>query len=167
VLPDANVLIGEQATRTALATYGQQARWIHLATHAVFRADQPLFSALRLGDGWLTVQDVYDLNLGCELVTLSGCETGLSSISAGDELIGLARGFFAAGTPSLVVSLWAVNDESTAFLMQHFYRNLLQLPHSPEMGADKSAALRAAQMATRERYDHPYYWGPFVLLGRR
>jgi len=75
--------------------------------------------------GWLTLDDIYNLDLDkSTLVTLSACETGVSSPNAGDELVGLTRGFFYAGTPSLVVSLWKVNDEVTTVLMQEFYERL-------------------------------------------
>jgi len=77
----------------------------------------------------------------------------------GDELLGLARGFLYAGTPSLVVSLWRVNDRSTTLLMQTFYEELLG-------GASKPRALRRAILRVKQEYPHPYYWAPFVLIGK-
>ncbi|MFQ5859175.1 MAG: CHAT domain-containing protein, partial [Anaerolineae bacterium] len=150
---------GPAATVSRLQEHGPGCDVIHLATHAMFRQDNPLFSALKLADGWLIVHDIYNLDLGASLVTLSACETGVSRVAAGDELIGLVRGFLYAGTSSLVVSLWAVNDKSTAYLMRRFYRGL-------QAGQGNAAALREAQLETRERYDHPYYWAPFVLMGQ-
>ena len=97
---------------------------LHLACHGQFRPDNPLFSSLRLGDGWLTVRDAYTLDVGASLVTLSACETGVSAVAPGDELIGLVRGFFSAGAPSLLLSLWTVDDEATAELMKDFYTTL-------------------------------------------
>jgi CHAT domain-containing protein len=133
---------------------------LHLACHGNFRVDNPLFSSLQLGDGWLTVRDVYGLDLrNCELVTLSACETGVSALMPGDEWIGLARGFFSAGAPSLLVSQWAVDDEATAAFMLIFYSSLLG-------GARPGAALRYAQCQMAEKHPHPYFWAPFVLLGR-
>jgi CHAT domain-containing protein len=132
---------------------------LHLACHGYFRPDNPLFSSLRLADGWLTVRDAYDLDLSCDLVTLSACETGVSAIAPGDELIGLARGFFSAGAPALLVSLWRVDDHITADMMASFYKQLRE-------GDGPAAALRHAQRELLERHPHPFFWSPFVLLGR-
>lgn len=83
----------------------------------------------------------------------------MSTITPGDELIGLSRGFFAAGAPSLLVSLWTVDDASTADLMHHFYLHL-------RMGGAPAAALRSAQRALLARHPHPFFWAAFVLMGR-
>lgn len=92
----------------------------HLACHARFRADNPLFSSLHLADGFVIARDVLKQNLRAELVTLSACETGLNEISAGEEILGLSRGFLSAGAVSLVLGLWTVGDEATARLMRIF-----------------------------------------------
>jgi CHAT domain-containing protein len=154
-----HVFSGEQATEATFYHLAPEADLIHLASHAVFREDNPLFSALRLYDGWLSLYDLYALRLRAWLVTLSACETGVSDVLAGDELVGLSRGFFQAGASSLVVSLWAVNDRSTALLMRDFYSHL-------SAGASPAVALRAAQVALRQQYPHPYYWAPFLVVGR-
>ena len=117
-----------------------------------------MFSALKLGDRWLNLFDIFNLQLGADLTTLSACETGMSGIWEGDELLGLAAGFLYAGTPSLVVSLWTVNDRSTADLMRHFYEGL-------QNGLAKSRALRDAILHVKDAYPHPYYWAAFVLTG--
>jgi CHAT domain-containing protein len=132
---------------------------IHLACHGRFRADNPLFSALQLSDGWLTVNDAAQLQLQCNLVTLSACETGINAAAPGDELLGLARGFLLAGTPALLMSLWAVDDRATAEFMQHFYRHL-------QAGVGTAAALRQAQCQLLATYPHPFFWAPFILFGR-
>jgi tetratricopeptide (TPR) repeat protein len=157
--PEAEMLIDAEATLAAVAGAAPRADLLHLACHGRFRPDSPLFSALHLADGWLTVHDTYGLDLRCQLVTLSACETGVSTVAPGDELLGLARGFFLAGAPSLLVSLWRVDDEVTAALMATFYARL-------EAGASASEALRHAQLATLERAPHPFFWAPFALLGR-
>jgi CHAT domain-containing protein len=90
-------------------------------------------------------------------VTLSACETGLGR-AAGGDLVGLCRGFLAAGARTLVVSLWRVDDAATAELMAAFYRQLTA-------GQSPAAALRAAQLAGLARYGHPYYWAPWVVVG--
>jgi CHAT domain-containing protein len=155
----AHVFSGEAATEQAFRHHAPEADIIHLASHAVFREDNPLFSAIQLADGWLSLYDLYSLRLHASLVTLSACETGLSQVLAGDELVGLTRGFFQAGTASVVVSLWAVNDASTATLMERFYGFL-------EQGLGPAAAMRAAQIELRRIYPHPYYWAPFLVIGR-
>ncbi len=132
-----------------------------LASHGVFREDNPLFSLLKLADGWLSVQDVMDWRFQPSLVTLSACQTGLSRPLYGDELLGLARGFLSAGAFSLVVSLWSVNDEVTTHLMQYFYEALLAWQ-------GRSTALQTAMQKLRRdsRFAHPHYWAPFVLVGQ-
>jgi CHAT domain-containing protein len=159
LFPEATTLLGDQATLAALRAQAPTADVLHLACHSHFRPDNPLFSSLRLADGWLTVRDAYGLDLNCELAVLSGCETGVSEIAPGDELIGLARGFFSAGAPTLLVSLWTVDDESTAELMASFYAYL-------RAGDNPSAALRRAQCELLSYRPHPFFWSPFVLLGR-
>lgn len=159
LFPEAVTLLDDEATQTALFTQARMANVLHLACHGRFRSDNPLFSSLQLGDGWLTVRDAYTLQLQCDLVTLSACETGVSQVAPGDELIGLARGFFAAGAPTLLVSLWTVDDEATARLMTLFYQHLVA-------GAGPAAALRKAQCELLADYPHPYFWSPFILLGR-
>ncbi len=149
---------GNQATLDRLRTHAPASRLIHIASHALFRGDNPLFSTLRLADGWLNVNDVYELNLNARLVTLSGCETGVGQVANGDELIGLSRAFFYAGAPSLVVSLWTVSDESTAVLMQRFYAML-------QSGQCVAESLRRAHLDTMAQFDHPYHWASFAATG--
>lgn len=157
--PDSLTLLDADANLAALRRHAPTARILHLACHGQFRADSPLFSALQLADGRLTVRDAYGLNLACDLVVLSACETGISAVAPGDELIGLARGFFAAGAPSLLVSLWTVDDTTTAELMTTFYQQLRK-------GDSPAAALRHAQCALLQTQPHPFFWASFVLMGR-
>jgi CHAT domain-containing protein/tetratricopeptide (TPR) repeat protein len=136
---------------------------IHLATHGQSRLDAPNFSYVRLADGQLNAIDAFSLDLrACELVTLSGCETGLALSGGGDEQLGLGRAFLAAGTSSLVISLWPVEDTATNELMKLFYQCLLQ-------GESKVQALRAAQCQLMQdansNYAHPYFWAAFRLVG--
>jgi CHAT domain-containing protein len=159
LFPKSTLLLENQATLPALQWHAPEADLVHLACHGQFRPDNPLFSALRLGDGWLTVRDAYGLELQDSLVTLSACETGVSAIAPGDELIGLARGFFSAGASTLLVSLWTVDDETTAELMYDFYIGL-------RAGQRPATALRNAQRTHLARHPHPFFWSPFMLLGR-
>jgi CHAT domain-containing protein len=136
---------------------------IHLATHGQSRLDAPNFSYVRLADGQLNAIDAFSLDLReCELVTLSGCETGLALSGGGDEQLGLGRAFLAAGTSSLVISLWSVEDTATNELMKLFYQNLLK-------GESKVQALRSAQCQlvqnAASNYAHPYFWAAFRLVG--
>lgn len=136
---------------------------IHIATHGRVRLDAPNFSYVVLADGQLNAIDAFSLDLqNCELVTLSGCETGLSLIGGGDEQLGLGRAFLAAGARSLLISLWPVEDCAANQLMQIFYQRLLQ-------GESKMQALRAAQCALlhseTSSYSHPYFWATFRLVG--
>ena len=157
-LPDVDLRIGEAATVAALRTVGANSRIVHIATHGFFREDNPIFSGVRLGDSYLTLHDLSDLRLPADLITLSGCGTGLQTIAAGDELRGLVRGLLAAGARSLLVSLWNVHDVSTAHFMTFFYRQL-------EAGADKATAVQQAMAELRAQNPHPYYWAPFILVG--
>ncbi len=155
----AEVLRDERADKAAFLSRAPSSRYLHLATHGYFRRDNPMFSSVRLADGPLSFYDVFDLDLDAELVTLSACNTGINDLAPGDELCGLMRGFLYAGASSLVVSLWAVNDRSTSDIMQRFYGHLRN-------GASKRSALRLAELEALEQYGHPYYWAPFILMGK-
>jgi CHAT domain-containing protein/tetratricopeptide (TPR) repeat protein len=159
VLEGAELFVGQNATAEVLRNQGPLSRMIHIATHGHFRQDNPMFSAIRMGNTYLSLFDLYQLRLPVELITLSGCSTGLNVVGAGDELIGLARGLLHAGAQSLVLSLWDVHDKSTAEFMVFFYSLLRQ-------GQSKAAALRGAMLAMRSSYPHPYQWAPFILIGR-
>lgn len=159
LFPAATVLTGDGVTREAVAREAESCGILHIASHAVFRSDNPMLSSLRLSDGDLTFYDVFNLRVSADLVVLSGCNTGTVAVGAGDELHGLMRGFLYAGAPSLLISMWAADDASTASLMRTFYSELLN-------GSTKRNALRAAQRAAMETHGHPYYWAPFTLLGR-
>jgi CHAT domain-containing protein len=160
--------VEEEATIAQLRKHGAERAVIHLATHGDFRPDNPLFSGLTLADGWLTTLDIFNLRLQASLVTLSACQTGINVIGAGDELLGLMRAFLYAGSQSILLSLWPVEDGSTAWLMEHFYQQVAQ-------GQRKGAALRFAQQQFIQppsgqnkpaaRYSHPYFWAPFFLIG--
>jgi CHAT domain-containing protein len=159
LLPDARLFLGEAATRQVLREQGHASRFVHIATHGIFRSDNPMFSSIRLGDGHLSLFDLYELPLSADLVTLSGCSTGLNVVVGGDELFGLMRGLLSAGAHSILVSLWDVYDRSTAEFMAAFYRNLKD-------HGDKARAARDAMLAVRDQYSHPFYWAPFVIVGK-
>ena len=160
--PQSKVFLRKDATETAFEKYGSSFNYIHFATHGRFNADAPLKSAILLAkdaesDGMLTVDKLYSSKLDADLVTLSACETGLGKIANGDDIVGLTRGFLYAGASSIVASLWKVDDLATADLMTRFYTNMKTL--------DKREALRQAQLQTKKKYDHPFYWASFQLTG--
>ena len=159
LLPNARLMLGADATEPALRTYGPASRFIHIATHGLFRSDNPIFSSIRLGDSHLNLFDLYQLPLAAELVTLSGCSTGLNGVVGGDELVGLMRGLFYAGAHGILVSLWDAQDRSTSEFMGLFYKHLRQQ-------ADMAEAVRSAMLHLKEAYPHPYFWAPFVLVGK-
>ena len=156
-LPNSLGLTGQKATFEAFKARAASFDLIHLACHGQFRPDSPMFSSLHLADGWVTVRDVCTTRLNARLVTLSACETGLSGVYAGEEILGLARGFLSAGARSLVLSLWTVNDEATTQLMSELYSNL-------QRGLGVSASLTIAQRKFIDRGDHPYFWSPFFAI---
>jgi CHAT domain-containing protein/tetratricopeptide (TPR) repeat protein len=165
------VWTGLEATRARVLSGAlARSRLVHFATHGVLDLSTPEKSGLvlarrdalgRPADGFLSLADVYALELSADLVTLSACETALGSAQRGEGLIGLARGFLHAGARAVVASLWKVNDQATARLMEAFYEGLL-VKKQPA-----AVALRAAQrtVAATERYRAPYYWAGFVLVG--
>jgi len=158
VVPRSKVLFGPDATEQRLLEEGKACQIIHIASHGHFRPDSPLFSAIRLGDGLLNLYDLYRMNLPVELLTLSGCVTGMNAVEEGDELLGLTRGLLYAGARSLLLSLWDVDDRSTADFMRHFYREL--------QDRRKVNAFQIATKKVREEYPHPYYWASFKFLAR-
>jgi CHAT domain-containing protein len=195
--PESSVYIRKEATEEKSKTLSANHDILHFATHAQLNEDDPLSSAVLLAkegkeDGKLEVREIFGMDLKANLVVLSGCETGLGKLSTGDELVGLTRAFIYAGTPSVVASLWSVDDSSTAQLMASFYRNLKTM--------SKVEALRQAQLelirgegrsdllarrgvggigrlgentksesASQEpnfiSTSHPYFWAPFILVG--
>ena len=132
---------------------------VHLATHGVFRSDNTAFSQLVTADGGLFLSDLLGLKLGADLVVLSACDTGRVESGAGDDLTGIAHAFLAAGCRRVMASQWRVHDEATVDLMTTFYESLRESP------GDVSAALARASRETRDRWDHPFYWGAFAVHG--
>ncbi len=161
--PGATVLVRRDATKVRTRGQLDDATLIHLATHADLEVDDPLGSALLLrpereDTGRLEVQEIFGLNLQASLVILSACDTSLGKLTAGDEIVGLTRAFIYAGTPSVISTLWQVDDRASFELMRAFYQNL-------RAGQTKGEALRQAQLAILERYPHPYYWAAYQLTG--
>jgi len=154
------------ATSPTLAQY----RIVHFATHGLVNSTHPELSGLVLSlvnlqgepqNGFLDLQDIYNLNLPADLVVLSACETALGHRIQGEGLVGLTRAFMYAGAPRVVASLWRVPDRATAELMKQFYTAMLVESLPP------AAALRKAQitLSKEKRWSAPYYWAGFTLQG--
>lgn len=156
---NAHLFMGEDATEEQLRQHGPSSRFIHIATHGYFRQDNPMFSSIRLGNSLLSLFDLYQLQFDAELVTLSGCGTGMNVVIGGDELIGLVRGLLYAGAQTLMVSLWEVHDQSTAEFMRDFYEGY-------RATRNKANALRTAMLKLKQKHRHPYYWAAFALVGK-
>jgi CHAT domain-containing protein len=155
---------------TATSPELSQYRIIHFATHGLLNSEHPELSGLVFSlvdekgeaqDGFLRLNDIFNLNLPADLVVLSACQTGLGKEIKGEGLVGLTRGFMYAGSPRVVVSLWSVNDQATAELMKRFYQGMLKNGQRP------AAALRVAQMdmSKEPQWRAPYFWAAFVLQG--
>jgi CHAT domain-containing protein/Tfp pilus assembly protein PilF len=156
----------ENVTEKSLENY----RILHFATHGLLDTSRPELSGLVLSlfdkngkpqDGFLRLNQIYNLNLNSDLVVLSACQTALGKDVRGEGLIGLTRGFMYAGAKRIVSSLWKVDDAATAEFMKHFYQNLLQKKLAP------AAALRAAQNEMKQipRFRSPYFWAGFTIQG--
>ena len=156
-------LTGDDATERAVSRMIPSARIVHLATHGLlddFGSGIPGAIALapsRPQDGMFTAVEISDLEINGELVVLSACDTGRGRLT-GDGVIGLSRSLFAAGAPSVIVTLWKVPDDPTAMLMIEFYKQL-------RANANKAQALREAMLAVMEQHPNPNDWAAFTLLG--
>jgi len=159
--PDAVVITDSDVTRKRVKDLQGEYRLIHFATHAEFLDQAPLLSHLKLNaEGeQLQVREIFNLDFPSSLITLSGCETGISQLSTGQDLVGFSNAFLYAGASSLAVSLWKVDDRSTARFMGFFYQNL--------KNNGKAEALRLAQLQLMQdrEFGKPYYWAPFILVG--
>jgi CHAT domain-containing protein len=143
---------------------------VHFATHAILNSEHPELSGIVLSlvdergqptNGFLRLNEIYNLKLPADLVVLSACQTGLGKEIRGEGLIGLTRGFMYAGAPRVVASLWKVDDAATAELMKRFYRGMLRDDLRP------AAALRAAkvEMWKQKRWNAPFFWAAFEFQG--
>jgi CHAT domain-containing protein len=165
--PDITVLTKELATEEWVADNIDRFGIIHMASHGEFNTINPLFSAIKLSgskesalsrsDGNLEVSEVFGLKINADMVVLSACQTGLGKVTSGDDVIGLNRAFFYAGTHTVISSLWRVSDISTAVMIKQFYRQYRL--------HDKADSLRLAILHVKNRYPHPGYWGAFTLVG--
>ena len=159
VVPGARLVQEWQFTKESVIRLAPSYDVVHFATHGLLDGSDPLLSAVITADEPVRVEDIFEMRLRAGLVVLSACDSGLGRIFRGDEIVGLTRAFFYAGAPSVLATLWSVNDESTARFMTAFYRAL----HAP--GTSKPQAVRQAQLELMKRYPSPFHWAPFALWG--
>ncbi len=153
---------GDDAKKETVLTLMDSRGVLHIAAHGAHRPDHPELSHIQLSDGQLTLVDLFRCPIHKDLVTLSACETGMAVIRAGDDPVGLWRGFLAAGARSLLVALWQLEDTTSRQLMEQYYHNLAA-------GMTRVCALRDIQCRwlanAHGRYVHPFYWGAYQLIG--
>lgn len=161
--------IGNEASEFSFKELSSEYRILHLAAHAFIDEEDPLnstvvFSSNNEGgeDGLLKVFEIYNLDLNASMVVLSACNTGYGKLKRGEGIMSMARAFFYAGIPNVVMTLWSVGDESGGKLMAFFYKNLVK-------GETKDVAMRNAKLSFIEEADpiiqHPYYWSGYVVVG--
>jgi CHAT domain-containing protein len=178
--------LGKEASKDFFMKNCKDRAVIHASCHGFFDPIQPLRSGLLLSNGdmnpivkhssqnihevpadmLLTAEEIFNLDLNADLVTLSACVTGVNENKPGDELIGLTRALIYAGTPSVIVSLWPVHSNSTLRLMESFYRYWT----GSENGLSKVEALQKAQLDmmrndTKKDWRESFFWAPFILVG--
>lgn len=165
-IPKAEQIIGKRATKEKVMAFISKYNIIHFACHARFNIENPIFSHLLLSgkkDGLsrMEVNEIFNLKLKkANLVILSACESALGMPTKGDEITCLTRAFIYAGAPSVIVTLWEIDDEATAELMGEFYKHFSR-------GEKTANAIRLAQIKMMKKYQNPYLWAGFQLVGAR
>lgn len=167
-ITEGQALVGERPKKAVLYEQAINYRFLHLACHGKFKSESPLESFLHLApEEKLTALDTFNhLRLDCDLVTLSACESGLSLVRRGDELMGFMRAFMYAGAQNLISTLWRVEDYVAQILMKKFYQEV-------QTGQDFAEALKQAQLYVKnyqesngaKPFEDPIYWAAFILFG--
>lgn len=156
--PGSQVLLGDDAQGVDVLAALDGARIVHLAGHGWWRSDNPMYSAVRVADRWLTAAELMNVDLEGALVVLSACDTGRVRALPGDELHGLVRAVLGAGAATLVACAWPADDAASRDFMEAFHGLVAG-------GMPVAAAARSAQLELRERRSHPYYWAGFQVIG--
>ena len=163
--PNANIFLGSNATESNFNNQSTKFGIIHLATHSLVNEALPLFSSIAFSkengeDGFLEAREIIQMELNAQLVILSACKTAFGKQIAGEGMLGLTRAFFTAGIPSVVASLWQVEDNATKVLMVEFHKRIKE-------GNTPDLALKGAQiyMIKNSGYTDPLFWSPFILVG--
>ena len=164
------VYLGNESTEDAVKRESlRDFKRLHFASHSVIDEVSPSRSAVMLTldndaqeDGVLEVGEISKLDIDCDLVVLSACQTGRGKLFSGEGIVGLSRSFLSAGARAVAVSLWNVSDITTSRFMKSFYQHLVS-------GSGNAVALRLAKLQIMEdakELKHPHYWAPFVLIGK-
>jgi CHAT domain-containing protein len=161
----------ENATEENFRKHSNNYDILHLAMHAFINDSLPAFSRFAFAqnndnqpqkDGWLNTADIYNLDINARLTVLSACNTGSGNLRKGEGVMSLARGFLYAGCPTIVMTLWEVEDNAGTKIMSSFYQNL-------KKGRSTDEALRLAKLNYLEnanpRMAHPHYWLGYVSIG--
>ncbi|MGE0079434.1 MAG: CHAT domain-containing protein [Bacteroidales bacterium] len=159
---ESTVFTSDKATKTNLENHLNDESIIHIATHGISKGEYEsgLFFTLKGDDnGFLSLQELYQLNINADLVVLSACKTGVGEVKAGEGVMALPRGFICAGVNNVVASLWKVHDQKTQFLMSRFYKHLLDQKNT------YSEALREAKLDCIKKGYLPLDWAGFILIG--
>jgi CHAT domain-containing protein/tetratricopeptide (TPR) repeat protein len=161
--PHVKTLTGAAATKDALTEAKDHFDIVHLASHSSFDAISPLESIFHLssmnGSGNISVADLFGLGIRADLVVLSACESSITGLSAGREIIGLNRALAVGGARSVLSSLWRISDVTSAVVMKRLYRYLAE-------GSGKAGSLRLSQLDAMKNFRHPAYWASFRLVGQ-
>jgi len=170
IFPTASIFIKKDANKANILPMISQYGILHFATHGEYNEKFPMFSSLRLSpqgsdDGRLTANDIFSIRTKASLVVLSACQTGLGKITSGDEVIGMNRAFMYAGASTVISSLWSINPEITAKLMQKFYVYLKSSSRIEALRKAQVAILRASASEKQETFTLPFYWAAFCLNG--
>jgi len=164
-----DVYSGKEATETRFKDTSGQYDILHLAMHTLVNDQNPMYSKMAFTqqenpneDGFLNTYEIYNLNLDSRMAVLSSCNTGTGKLKKGEGVISLARGFKYAGCPSIVMTMWPVEDNSSIRLMEYFYQAIAK-------GQSKDEALRSAKLKFLRNSDplhaHPYFWAGYILIG--
>ncbi len=173
VAKESNVLLAldfDANHNKVLSTDLSQYKYIHFATHGLLNEVHPELSGLvfslfdkdgKIQNGFLRLNEVFNLTMPVDMVVLSACQTGLGKDIKGEGIIGLTRGFMYAGAERVLVSLWNVNDKATSELMKRFYEGILK------DGLTPTIALRNAQVSLlkEKEWSSPHFWAPFIIQG--
>ncbi|MFO8129661.1 MAG: CHAT domain-containing tetratricopeptide repeat protein [Bacteroidales bacterium] len=159
------------ATEEKFWHFGRDYDILHFAMHTLINDEQPMYSqlvftltndSLETNDGLLNTYEIYNADLNAELAVLSACNTGYGKLQKGEGIMSLARGFIYAGVPSIVMTLWAVEDRSGSILMSGFYDQMARgVPLDIALQQAKLNYLEESGMLTA----HPYLWSGYVCIG--
>ena len=162
LIPNTKIFTDKAANLNSFQSNYKGSNILHIASHACINPSDPNFNKIFLVDDYLSNNDIFNLDLNTDLVVLSACETGSGKLVKGEGVMSLAKGFLQAGSQSVLMSLWSVDDCITANQIKSFYKKLIN-------GNTKSEALRFAKInhlnSTKKDKLHPYYWSPFVIIG--